>query len=112
MPSFVKFHSLLEGRYVTEFSYRYSHSKTGFVITSFILRCAMGAAGAVSEEARSKEVAELIERFAQNGIEAVDLSDDEFSKSHVRHLVGGRSTVKHERIFRFGRSLTDLLPDD
>lgn len=39
-----------------------------------------------------------------NGIEAVDLSEDEFSKSHVRHLVGGRSTAKDERVFRFGPS--------
>ncbi|WVQ91476.1 threonine ammonia-lyase, biosynthetic [Cryptococcus gattii] len=36
-----------------------------------------------------------------HGIEAVDLSEDEFAKSHVRHLVGGRSAVEHERIFRF-----------
>lgn len=39
-----------------------------------------------------------------NGIDAVDLSEDEFAKSHVRHLVGGRSNVEHERILRFGMS--------
>lgn len=47
----------------------------------------------------------MVESFKKHGIEAVDLSEDEFAKSHVRHLVGGRSAVEHERIFRFGSSL-------
>jgi threonine dehydratase len=33
---------------------------------------------------------------------AVDLSDDEFAKSHIRHMVGGKSRVPYERVFRFG----------
>jgi hypothetical protein len=38
-----------------------------------------------------------------NGLEAFDFSEDEFAKSHVRHLVGGRAEVKDERVFRFGQ---------
>lgn len=51
----------------------------------------------------------MVESFKKHGIEAVDLSEDEFAKSHVRHLVGGRSAVEHERIFRFGSSLFFFL---
>lgn len=35
-------------------------------------------------------------------MEAMDLSEDEFAKAHVRHLVGGRAGVVDERVFRFG----------
>lgn len=51
----------------------------------------------------------MVESFKKHGIEAVDLSEDEFAKSHVRHLVGGRSAVEHERIFRFGSSLLFVI---
>ncbi|WWC85912.1 threonine ammonia-lyase, biosynthetic [Kwoniella dendrophila CBS 6074] len=99
--SFLKFHSLLEGRAVTEFTYRYSSASTGYIVCSFILSCASSSATGPTKEARAKEINELFENFKKNGIEAVDLSEDEFSKSHVRHLVGGRSDVEHERLFRF-----------
>nr|WRH23594.1 L-serine dehydratase [Naematelia aurantialba] len=99
--SFIKFHSLLDGRAVTEFSYRYSSPQTGFVICSFLLRSSPSSASGPSPEARAKEVGEILESLRANGIEAVDLSEDEFAKSHVRHLVGGRSDVDNERMFRF-----------
>jgi threonine dehydratase len=54
---------------------------------------------------RETELGEIFRSLKDVGIEAVDLSEDEFAKSHVRHLVGGRSQVDHERIFRFGGSL-------
>ncbi|EIW68008.1 hypothetical protein TREMEDRAFT_63892 [Tremella mesenterica DSM 1558] len=99
--SFVNFYNLLDNRAVTEFSYRYSSPTTGYIITSFILRSSSSTASGPTPEARAEEVAKLISTFTENGIEAVDLSEDEFAKSHVRHLVGGRSVVEHERIFRF-----------
>ncbi|WWC99320.1 threonine ammonia-lyase, biosynthetic [Kwoniella sp. B9012] len=99
--SFLKFHSLLGDRAVTEFTYRYSSPSTGYIICSFILSCASSSATGPTPEARQKEINELFEKFKQEGIEATDLSEDEFSKSHVRHLVGGRSGVEDERLFRF-----------
>ncbi|WWC66661.1 threonine ammonia-lyase, biosynthetic [Kwoniella pini CBS 10737] len=99
--SFLKFHSLLEGRAVTEFTYRYSSPQTGYIICSFILSCASSSATGPTPEARQKEINELFENFKKEGIEAFDLSEDEFAKSHVRHLVGGRSDVEDERLFRF-----------
>lgn len=93
---------------VTEFSYRYSSNRTGFIICSFLLRTP-SATGEITPEARAKEVSELLAQFKAEGIPAVDLSEDEFAKSHVRHLVGGRSSPEHERIFRFGHSISCLL---
>ncbi len=33
---------------------------------------------------------------------AVDMSDDELAKSHLRHINGGKQDVPNERLFRFG----------
>ncbi|WVR03496.1 threonine ammonia-lyase, biosynthetic [Kwoniella sp. DSM 27419] len=99
--SFLKLHSLLNGRAVTEFTYRYSSADTGYIICSWILACASSSASGPTPEARAKEIAELFAEFKKEGIEAFDLSEDEFAKSHVRHLVGGRSGVEDERLFRF-----------
>ena len=96
------FHSLLDGRDVTEFSYRYSSTTTGFIICSFLLRSSSSSPSGPSLEERAAELGEIFTALSEAGIEAVDLSEDEFAKSHVRHLVGGRSRVEHERIFRFG----------
>lgn len=101
----MKFHSLLGSRAVTEFSYRHSNDSTGYIICSFLLSSSSSSSSGPSPEARAKEIHEMVESFKKHGIEAVDLSEDEFAKSHVRHLVGGRSAVEHERIFRFGSSL-------
>lgn len=98
----MKFHSLLGSRAVTEFSYRYSNDSTGYIICSFLLSSSSSSSSGPSPEARAKEIHEILQSFRLHGIEAVDLSEDEFAKSHVRHLVGGRSAVEHERIFRFG----------
>lgn len=49
-------------------------------------------------------MATIQKAMAEAGMESVDLSDDEFAKSHVRHMVGGKMAVEHERIFRFGES--------
>jgi hypothetical protein len=89
MFSFVKFYNLLDNRVVTEFSYRMSQGHTGHIICSFLLRSSPSSASGPSND---------------NGIEASDLSENEFAKSHVRHLVGGRGSVNDERLFRFGEA--------
>lgn len=38
------------------------------------------------------------------GMHGRDISEDELAKGHARYLVGGRSVVPNERIFRFGKS--------
>lgn len=42
------------------------------------------------------------ERFESSGFKTLDLTDDELTKMHLRHMVGGRSTLaKNERLYRF-----------
>lgn len=102
--SFVKFYNLLDNRVVTEFSYRMSQGHTGHIICSFLLRSSPSSASGPSPAERTKEIGEVIKALNDNGIEASDLSENEFAKSHVRHLVGGRGSVNDERLFRFGMS--------
>jgi threonine dehydratase len=73
------------------------------VVTSFLLNSSPSSA-TISPEARAKEVGQIFAALAKEGMTAVDLSDDEFAKSHVRHMVGGKSRVPYERVFRFGKS--------
>lgn len=48
------------------------------------------------------DVNELIVELKNQGFEVLDLSNNEFAKLHLRHLVGGNSpSVENERIFRF-----------
>jgi hypothetical protein len=104
MFSFVKFYNLLDNRVVTEFSYRMSQGHTGHIICSFLLRSSPSSASGPSPAERTKEIGDVIKALNDNGIEASDLSENEFAKSHVRHLVGGRGSVNDERLFRFGKS--------
>jgi threonine dehydratase len=100
--SFVKLHSLIHPRATTEFVYRYSSPNEAYVIISFILLASPSSASGPTEEARSKEVEGLQAALKAEGMESIDLSDDEFAKSHLRHMVGGKADVEHERLFRFG----------
>ncbi|MFV0463281.1 MAG: threonine ammonia-lyase, biosynthetic [Nostocoides sp.] len=77
------------GRAVTEFSYRIASASAAHVFVGVQI------SGRAEAEA-------LAAAFAEAGLAAVDLTDDELAKSHVRHLVGGRSRLAHdERLYRF-----------
>lgn len=58
---------------------------------------------------RSTELQTLLDDLEKDGMPAMDISDNEFAKSHARYLVGGRSEVKDERVFRFGEFIVVLL---
>ena len=79
-----------------------SQAHTGHIICSFLLRSAPSSASGPSPTERAKEIGDILKALKENGIESTDLSDNEFAKSHVRHLVGGRGAVDNERLFRFG----------
>ncbi|KAI9743551.1 MAG: hypothetical protein M1818_002866 [Claussenomyces sp. TS43310] len=96
---------------VTEFSYRYSSDEAANVL--------MGISLAVPASQRADKLQSLLHRFAEGGMSAVDLSSDELAKSHIRYLVGGRSSVPDERLYMFNfperpgaleRFLTTLRP--
>lgn len=87
--SFRAFCDVLGPRSVTEFNYRYVGGAAAHVFVGV-------------EISQKKEIAALIKEFKRAGIGAVDLTENEMAKLHVRHLVGGHSPgAQGERMFRF-----------
>jgi threonine dehydratase len=95
-------------RSITEFNYRIAAETEAYVF--------------VGMQIRSRDEADaLVAGFRAAGLDALDLTDDELSKLHLRHLVGGRSPLAHdERLFRFEfperpgalmRFLSSMSPD-
>ena len=83
---------MIHPRATTEFVYRYHNPERAQIFLSFQLQTT----------SRAKEVSELIAALGRLDMKAVDISDDEMAKSHARYMVGGRSEVPNERMFRFG----------
>lgn len=95
---------------VTEFSYRFAKPESANIL--------MGIS--VDASQRTTDLTDLMRSLDRNGMSAVDLSGDELAKSHIRYLVGGRSTLQDERLFMFefperpgalAKFLTTLRPD-
>ena len=78
---------------VTEFSYRYA--------TNAIANVLLGISLTSPASQRDAELDSLLTRISSANMNATDLSGDELAKSHIRYLVGGRSSVMHERIYMF-----------
>ncbi|KAF2027036.1 threonine dehydratase I [Setomelanomma holmii] len=80
MPgAFAKLVSIIHPMAVTEFSYRYSGPDEANILVGVELKAATRA----------------------QGMTAVDLSQDELVKSHIRYLVGGRSSAANEHMYMF-----------
>ena len=87
--SFLKFCSLIENRNVTEFNYRISNDSSANVFVGI----------QVKDRAEGKVVIKVLKK---EGFLVNDLTYDELSKLHVRHMVGGRSTLAtNEKLYRF-----------
>jgi threonine dehydratase len=87
--AFREFCSAIGRRVVTEFNYRLSGRKQAHIF--------VGVATESKEDAQR-----LGEMLARGGYQAIDLSDNELAKLHVRHMVGGHSAdVTDERLCRF-----------
>lgn len=86
--SFRKFCALLGTRNITEFNYRYSDASEAHVFVGI----------QVAARLERRTIVEVLER---EGLHAVDLSDDETSKLHIRHMVGGRAAIEDEILYRF-----------
>ncbi|BGP17318.1 hypothetical protein JCM10213_009078 [Rhodosporidiobolus nylandii] len=110
--AFLTLHSVIHPRAVTEFVYRYSSPKRAFIFLSFYLssissRPAAPAPSGASTPAptpaqlRADELASITSSLQREGMKALDISDNELAKSHARYLVGGKSKVENERLFRF-----------
>lgn len=88
--SFRRFCEVIGRRSITEFNYRYNDTRAAHIFVG--VQLCRGRA----------ERQELLETLRAAGYPAVDLSDNEMAKLHVRHMVGGPATgVANERLFRF-----------
>ncbi|WP_298394046.1 threonine ammonia-lyase, biosynthetic [uncultured Azonexus sp.] len=76
--AYKKFLSLIGKRNVTEFNYRYNSDSEAHVYVGI----------QVSDR---KESLKLLDSLHKHGYAALDLSDDEMAKNHVRHMVGGHA---------------------
>ncbi len=87
--SFRKFCSLLGKRNITEFNYRYDDPSNAHIFVGVN----------VSNRA---EASRMIEMLARHDLPAIDLTDDEMAKSHIRYMVGGRAPhADNELLYRF-----------
>jgi threonine dehydratase len=87
--SFRRFCESIGPRSVTEFIYRISDDKAAYVFVGI-------------QTAGRGESAELARNFKRHGFDALDLTQDELAKSHIRHMVGGKSALAHdELLYRF-----------
>ena len=87
--SFKAFCSLLGARNITEFNYRFADAKAAHVFVGL----------SIHGQAESGEVVNLLQ---QHGLAALDLTDNEMAKLHIRHLVGGHApAAKNELLYRF-----------
>ncbi|KAK4038842.1 tryptophan synthase beta subunit-like PLP-dependent enzyme [Parachaetomium inaequale] len=79
---------------VTEFSYRYASEAEANVLVGISLT----APGSQ----RAQELQNIIGRIQGSGtMDVTDLSGDELAKSHLRYMVGGKSSVPNERLYMF-----------
>ncbi|MDR0440577.1 MAG: threonine ammonia-lyase, biosynthetic, partial [Candidatus Accumulibacter sp.] len=87
--SYKKFVTLIGQRNITEFNYRYNDPHDAHVFVGV-------------QVASRAESAKLVETLRRHGYPALDLTDDEMAKLHVRHLVGGHSPrIENELVYRF-----------
>jgi threonine dehydratase len=87
--AFQKFCQVLGKLPVTEFNYRYGRAEEAQIFVG------------VGLSQGNKQRAEILERLQQAALPVIDLTHDEMAKLHIRFMVGGRSLVEHERLFRF-----------
>lgn len=87
--SFRKFCTLLGQRNITEFNYRYANPMEAHVFVGVQVK-------------NQQETGKLLATLTRHTLSAVDFTDNEIAKLHVRHLVGGRAPgLQDEILFRF-----------
>ena len=76
-------------RNVTEFNYRISDAKRAHVFVGLTTH-------------GKGESAKIAANFSKHGFDTLDLTHDELAKEHIRHMVGGHSSLsRDERLMRF-----------
>lgn len=84
-----KFCECIGKRNLTEFNYRIADEKEAHIFVGMQIK-------------NREDAAQISEYFQENGFKTIDLTDDELTKLHLRHMVGGRSSLAHhELLYRF-----------
>lgn len=87
--SFRRFCHVVGARNVTEFNYRISDANEAHIFVGVQI-------------ANRSESQQLAAGFSEQGFNTIDLTNDELAKLHIRHLVGGKSSLAHdELLYRF-----------
>jgi threonine dehydratase len=81
-----RFCECLGKRNLTEFSYRIADERAAHIFIGVQIQ---------NRADRGK----MVESFVECGFETLDLTDDELTKLHLRHMVGGRSQLAHHELF-------------
>jgi len=84
-----KFCDTLDNHSISEFNYRIADKNQAHIFVGIKVK---GRA----------DVHTIEQNFQASGFEALNLTDDEFAKMHLRHMVGGKSFLaNHELLYRF-----------
>ena len=87
--SFKKFCAVLGNRNITEFNYRFADVSAAHIFVGVTVH-------------NRGEVARLVEMLERHDLPALDLTDNEMAKTHVRYMVGGRAPqATNELLYRF-----------
>jgi threonine dehydratase len=87
--AFKAFCSLLGDHNITEFNYRYSDANEAHIYVGVAVH-------------DPEETAKLVTDLKAKDLPALDLTDNEMAKLHLRHLVGGHAPLAvHEVVYRF-----------
>ncbi len=87
--SFKTFCRLLGDRSITEFNYRYADPKQAHIFVGVGIH-------------NNNESRHLVEMLNNHDLAALDLTENEMAKLHLRHLVGGHAPqAEHEQVYRF-----------
>ncbi|CAM3712421.1 threonine ammonia-lyase, biosynthetic [Polynucleobacter brandtiae] len=106
--SFKRFCELLGNRNVTEFNYRIADQSEAHIFIGIATQ-------------KATDSTEIAKHFRKAKFSTIDLTHDELAKSHLRHMVGGRSALaQDELLYRFEfperpgalmRFLTSMAPN-
>jgi threonine dehydratase len=87
--AFKTFCRILGNRNITEFNYRFADPLAAHIFVGVAMT-------------NPTESATLVRDLNAQGLPALDLSENEMAKLHLRHLVGGRAPqAEHEVVYRF-----------
>lgn len=87
--SFKNFCQLVGPINITEFKYRYEIAKDkALVLYSVGVH-------------KAEELIAMKDRLESSGLRTLDLTDNDLAKDHLRHLMGGRSNLENELLYRF-----------